>query len=117
MTASSKAWDGLTITDQLRIGVLYAGTRHKAFTLRIPVAGDMIGAQQAYPQSPFSLITVDCYRRQLLSLGDIPKDALTTEMLLEQLAETDLSILAKADEDLEKKLALPSEAARSPGAE
>ncbi|MFJ3469050.1 hypothetical protein [Pseudomonas sp. NPDC090201] len=117
MTSSSKAWDGLTTSGQLRIGVLYAGTRHKAFTLRVPVAGDMVAAQQAHPQGPLQLITVEAYRRQLVSLGDIPPESLTTELLLEQLAEVDLAMLAEADEALEKKLALPSEAARSPGDE
>lgn len=116
MTSSSNAWDGLTTTGELRIGVLFAGTRHKTFTLRVPVAGDMVGAQQAHPQGPLQLITVEAYRRQLLSLGAIPSESLTTELLLEQLAEVDLSILAKADEDLEKKLALPSGAAPLPGA-
>ena len=115
MTSSSKAWDGLTITGQLRIGVLFAGTRHKAFTLRVPVAGDMVAAQQAHPQGPLQLITVEAYRRQLLSLGDIPLESLTTELLLEQLAEVDLAMFAEADEALEKKLALPSEAAPLPG--
>lgn len=115
MTSSSKAWDGLTISGQLRIGVLFAGSRHKTFTLRVPVAGDMVVAQQAHPQGPLQLITVEAYRRQLLSLGDIPLESLTTELLLEQLAEVDLAILAEADEALEKKLALPSEAAPLPG--
>jgi len=115
MTASSKAWDGLTTTGQLRIGVLFAGSRHKTFTLRVPVAGDMVVAQQLHPQGPLQLITVEAYRRQLLSLGDIPLDSLTTELLLEQLAEVDLATLAEADEALEKKLALPSEAAPSTG--
>ncbi|WP_055134841.1 hypothetical protein QZH45_11470 [Pseudomonas corrugata] len=116
MTSTSKAWDGLTATGQLRIGVLFAGSRHKTFTLRVPVAGDMVAAQQAHPQGPLQLITVEAYRRQLLSLGDIPSESLTTELLLEQLAEVDLAILAEADEALEKKLALPSEAAPLPGA-
>lgn len=117
MTSSSKAWDGLTTTGQLRIGVLFAGSRHKTFTLRVPVAGDMVAAQQAHPQGPLQLITVEAYRRQLLSLGDIPPESLTTELLLEQLAEVDLAMLAEADEALEKKLALPSKAAPLPGAE
>lgn len=117
MTASSKPWDGLTTTGQLRIGVLFAGSRHKTFTLRVPVAGDMVVAQQLHPQGPLQLITVEAYRLQLLSLGDIPPESLTTELLLEQLAEVDLATLAEADEALEKKLALPSEAAPSTGEE
>lgn len=116
MNTSSKTWDGLTTTGQLPIGVMYAGTRHKAFTLRVGVAGDMVAAQQEYHQPGLQLISVVAYRRQLLSLGDIPPEALTTELLLEQLTEIDLAFLAKADEELEKKLTLPSEAALLPGA-
>lgn len=117
MNSPSNDWDGLTITGELRIGVLFAGSRHKKFTLRVPVAGDMIAAQKAYPEGPLQLFSVATYRRQLLSLGDIPLESLTTELLLDQLAEVDLAILAAADEALEKKLALPSEAAPSTGEE
>jgi hypothetical protein len=51
---------------------------------------------------------LEVYRRQLLSLGDIPPEALTTELLRESLAETDLAVISGADAELEKKLAPPS---------
>lgn len=108
---SDKRWDGLIVADSLKVGVFYAGIRHKAFTLRVPMAGDLIAAQEAYPNGPLQLVTLDVYRRQLLALGDIPAEALTTELLREELAETDLALLAEADVALEKKLALPSAAA------
>ncbi|UCZ84460.1 hypothetical protein LGQ10_29815 [Pseudomonas sp. L5B5] len=113
MTDQSKRWDGLTIKGQLEIGVWYAGTRHKEFALRVAVAGDMIAAQQQHPEGPLQLITVEVYRRQLLSLGQIPADALTTELLLEELAESDLALISEADVGLEKKLK-PQKAAQSP---
>ncbi|KPA91398.1 hypothetical protein PF66_02281 [Pseudomonas asplenii] len=104
MTDQSKRWEGLTIKGELEIGVWYAGTRHKEFTLRVAVAGDMVAAQQQHPEGPLQLITVEVYRRQLLALGEIPAEALTTELLLEELAESDLALIADADVSLEKKL-------------
>jgi phage FluMu protein gp41 len=108
MTTIDKRWDGLTESGVLAVGVYFAGTRHKSFTLRVPMAGDLVGAQQEHPQGPLQLITVDVFRRQLLALGDIPVESLTTELLLEELTETDLARLGQADEVLEKKLAPPS---------
>lgn len=106
----NKRWDGLTHTDTLKVGVYYAGTRHKTFTLRVAMAGDLIAAQEAYPQGPLQLVTLEVYRQQLLTLGDIPAEALTVELLRAELAEADLAIIAAADEALEKKLEAPSEA-------
>lgn len=111
---ANKQWAGLTISGELSIGVYYAGTHHKSFTLRAPVTGDMIDAQQEHPTGPLQLVTVDVYRRQLLSLGDIPTEALTTDLLRSALHECDLGIIAKADETLEKKL-MPLSAASSTG--
>jgi hypothetical protein len=108
MTTIDKRWDGLTESSELAVGVYFAGTRHKSFTLRVPMAGDLVGAQQEHPQGPLQLITVDVFRRQLLALGDIPLDSLTTELLLDELTESDLALLGQADEVLEKKLAPPS---------
>lgn len=99
-----KQWDGLTINGELQVGVYFAGTRHKSFTLRTPVTGDLIGAQELFPHGPMQLITVDVYRRQLLSLGDIPAESLTTELLRDALTESDLGLIADADAALEKKL-------------
>jgi hypothetical protein len=106
----SKQWEGLTITRELRIGVYYAGLRHKSFTLRVGMAGDLVAAQELHPDGPFQLVTLEVYRRQLLSLGDIPPEALTTELLRENLAETDLAVISGADAELEKKLTPPSAA-------
>ncbi|MGE7992553.1 hypothetical protein ACQKPE_16235 [Pseudomonas sp. NPDC089554] len=116
MTDQNKRWDGLTIKGQLEIGVWYAGMRHKEFTLRVAVAGDMVVAQQQHPEGPLQLITVEVYRRQLLSLGEIPAEALTTELLLDELTETDLALISDADITLEKKLKPQKAAAPATGA-
>ncbi|WP_426111325.1 hypothetical protein [Pseudomonas sp. DSP3-2-2] len=113
---ANKQWDGLTITRELPIGVYYAGTRHRTFTLRVGVAGDLIAAQEEHPDGPFQLVTLETFRRQLLSLGAIPAEALTTDLLREGLTESDLSVIALADEELEKKLAPPSAASSTSAA-
>jgi phage FluMu protein gp41 len=99
----SKRWAGLTISGDLVDGVYFAGTRHKRFTLRVPMAGDLVSAQEEHPNAPFQLTTIAVYRRQLLALGDIPVESLTTELLREELTELDLATIADADADLEKK--------------
>ncbi|MCY1437870.1 hypothetical protein D9M71_540490 [compost metagenome] len=60
------------------------------------------------------LLTLAVFQRQLLRLGDIPAEALTLELLRENLTEPDLAALAEADALLEKKLMTPS-AASTPG--
>ncbi|WP_160286828.1 phage tail assembly protein [Pseudomonas knackmussii] len=108
MSNQDKRWEGLTITRDLAVGVYFAGTRHKSFTLRVPMAGDLIAAQEAHPNGPLQLVTLEVYRQQLVALGDIPAEAITTDLLRAELAEADLAIIGRADEELEKKLAPPS---------
>ena len=110
MSTIDKRWEGLTITRELGIGVFYAGSRHKSFTLRVAMSGDLIAAQQEHPVGPIQLVTLEVYRQQLLALGDIPAEALTTELLRAELAEADLALIADADAELEKKLTPPSAA-------
>ena len=110
MSRIEKKWEGLIITKDLGVGVFYAGTFHKTFTLRVGMAGDLIKAQERHPNGPFQLVTLEVYRNQLLEVGEIPAEALTTELLRESLTESDLALIAAADEELEKKLKPPSAA-------
>ncbi|AZE10174.1 hypothetical protein C4K10_1884 [Pseudomonas chlororaphis subsp. aureofaciens] len=107
---SNKEWDGLTISAELVDGVYFAGSRHKHFTLRVAMAGDLVSVQEEYPNASIQLVTIAAYRRQLLSLGDIPAESLTVELLREKLTETDLAVIADADAELEKKRMPPSAA-------
>jgi|GEM_PF-825669 len=108
-------WDGLTTTGTLPVGVLYAGRRHRAYTLRLQLVGDLIAAQEAYPQAGVRLIALDLFRRQLLALGDIPPEAITTDLLRNGLAEVDLQALERADAALGEALA-PARSGSSTGA-
>lgn len=109
-----KRWNGLTISKDLGVGLYFAGSFHRSFTLRVAMAGDLITAQEKHPQGPMQLVTLEVYRQQLLAVGDIPAESLTTQLLRESLTEGDLALIAEADEELEKKLATPS-AASAPG--
>ncbi|WP_062536775.1 hypothetical protein [Mizugakiibacter sediminis] len=104
---SDKRWDGLTISGTLPIGVLYAGTRHRDYTLRVPLAGDLVDAQEAHPQGLVRLVALDLYRRQLLQLGEIPAEAITLELLRSELTEIDMAELERADAELGKRFAPP----------
>lgn len=115
MTDQNKRWDGLTITRDLPVGVYFAGVRHKEFVLRAGVTGDLIAAQELHPEGPMQLITLEVFRRQILRLGDIEPQHLTTELLRAELLESDFSVIADADIELEKKLK-PQSAASTPGA-
>ncbi|MBK5005289.1 MULTISPECIES: hypothetical protein [Pseudomonas] len=114
MSKIDPRWDGLTITRELGIGVYFAGMRHKTITLRVAMSGDLIAAQQAHPAGPLQLVTLEVYRQQLLALGEIPAEALTTELLRQELTESDLALIADADAELEKKLQ-PQSAASTTG--
>jgi phage FluMu protein gp41 len=114
MSTTEKRWEGLTVSGELAIGVFFAGVRHKRFTLRVAMSGDLIAAQEAHPTGPLQLVTLEVYRQQLLSLGDIPSENLTTQLLRDELTEGDLALIANADEALEKKLA-PQNAATATG--
>lgn len=109
-------WDGLTRLGTLPIGVMYAGKRHKDYVLRIPMAGDLVAAQEDHPQALVRLVALDLFRRQLLQLGDIPPEALTLELLREELTEPDLAELERADAELGKKFAPPSASNATGGA-
>lgn len=113
MSNIDKRWGGLTIDGELSVGVFYAGARHKHFTLRVPMAGDIIDVQTSHPEASIQVATLAMLHKQLLALGDIPSDALTYDLLHAELSESDLSLLGKADEDLEKKLNLPSAAIKA----
>ncbi|WP_339429506.1 hypothetical protein [Pseudomonas taetrolens] len=115
MTNTEKQWDGLTISGELPVGLYYAGTRHKHFTLRVPLANDLIAIQEEFPQAPLPLVTMGMYHRQLLVLGDIPEEALTLDLLRAGLLESDLAVIANKDAELEKKL-VPQVAASPSGA-
>ncbi|VXC29701.1 conserved hypothetical protein [Pseudomonas sp. 8Z] len=108
MQTIDKTWDGLTIEGTLIVGILFAGARHKHFIMRIPMAGDLVSAQEDHPNAPLQVVTMATYHRQLLAVGDIPSESLTFDLIKAELAEIDLALLAAADQKLEERLAQPA---------
>lgn len=102
-------WAGLTAKGTLPVGVYYAGQRHRDYILRVGMAGDVIEALETQPSASTARIALDLYRRQLLKLGDIPTEALTLDLLKDELAEIDQSELERASAELTKKLLPASE--------
>lgn len=94
----------------LTFGVEYpaaSGQYHYDFTLRLPMAGDNIAAIEETGATSGLRIRVAMLARCLVSLGDIPAEAITYELLSEQLVDEDVDVLAEAEEAMKKKRMRP----------
>ena len=87
----------------LPIGVLIDGTRHTAFELRPATVGDNVEAMEALGNVSAIRISAAVYARQLVSLGTLAKEQITTELIL-SLSPVDYGALEEAQEALKKKL-------------
>lgn len=93
----------LTEKGKLPIGVVFDGKRQQDFELRPATVADNIDAtMEVGADSPLTLMT-GVFARQLLKLGDVPRDMLTAD-LVKQMHPMDFNAIEKADEDLRKKL-------------
>lgn len=101
-----------TARGELIVGVEEGGAWHRAFVMREATVGDAIAAvDDAGPDASVLRIRVHKAARQLISLGDLPSEAITAELLL-ALPEEDLPPLFDAQDEVAKK---PSRS-RSPSA-
>ncbi len=108
MTGNEKTLSGI-----LEIGVEYEGKVHRDFTLRLPTVGDEIDVGGS--DVPDAGFRVALMAASLVSLGTIPKGAITYELLCEELCGEDFGLILKAHEDLKKKRkALNESTATSP---
>ena len=95
----------LTITKALPIGVEYDGRMHKALEVRPRQVKDIIAATG----DPLFLADknnyeICCMAGQIVSLGDMPREAITSAMIAE-MYEEDFDVLAEAAEEARKGLA------------
>lgn len=93
----------ITSEGKLNVGIDYAGSTHVEFTIRAPKVKDTIESMAAVGKSDSLKFMLEMYSRQLISLGDIPKEHITPE-LLSDLYDVDLAVIQEASQELEKKL-------------
>lgn len=96
----------LTHKGTLLLGVEFDGKTHKEFEIRLAKVSDSIDAEKETSGKSGVEFMVAVISRQLVSLGDIPKKSITTE-LLRDMYDDDLTILQNAKESLKKKLMEP----------
>lgn len=96
----------MEFTGTLPVGLDFAGKTHKDFKLRPAKVRDTIEATGEVGADNNLKFMLAILSRQLVSLGDIPKANITSELLAE-LYDVDLAELHEAQETLEKKLRPP----------
>lgn len=92
-----------TTKGMLKVGLEYAGKTHVEFTLRAAKVKDTIESTLEVGEGDNLKRMLATYARQLITLGDIPKEHITTALLAE-LYDVDLGVIQEAAQDLEKKL-------------
>lgn len=93
----------ITQKGSLVIGIEYDGKIHKEFELRPQIVRDTVNAFEHPKFSNDMYAGLILLSMQILKLGDIPKEKITPELLLE-LYEEDLKILFSAKEELANRL-------------
>jgi len=91
-------------TGRFYFGVEYEGKRHRDFVIRLPTLADNIAAAQAYPDGIGFQLELFMYARCMEKLGDIPKEAITYELLANGLLPIEAEVVADALEVVKKKL-------------
>lgn len=89
----------------LSIGIEFEGKAHKEFELRPQLVSDSVDAieESVRAQRNDSYLGLCVLAKQLVKLGDIPKEKITPELLM-PMYEVDLKVLMTASKRLESKL-------------
>lgn len=101
----------MTEKDALLYGVEYpagSGQLHYDFELRLPTVGDNIAAIEAHGLGSNMRINTAMLASCLVRLGDIPAEAITFELLEQQMVDDDYDVLSAARERLKKKRMRPN---------
>lgn len=111
----------LTEKGSLQYGVEYpegSGTLHYDFELRLATVGDNIAAYERPEILGGGVsnmrVAAAIFASCLLSLGSIPKEAITPE-LIDTMVDTDYDALGAAQDSLKKKRLKPSDASATTG--
>lgn len=87
----------------LPIGIVVEGVRHQAFSLRAVTVGDQVDAALEVGDQDSLRLATAIFARQLMELGTVSKEKITTDLLL-KLNPVDWNAIDKASLDLQKKL-------------
>lgn len=93
----------ITEKGKLRYGIKFGDLIHTEFELRPVLVKDSIRAEQVTKNKGDVAMNVAVMAEQLLSLGAIPKEQITAD-LLGEMYDADIAILQAAREAVEKKL-------------
>lgn len=94
----------MEVSGKLPIGFAYGGKLYQEFTLRPALLKDNIEAiEECGPDASNLRLGVAVLVRQIVKLGDIPKTAITTSLVM-QMHEEDYDALDRASEALTRKL-------------
>lgn len=99
----------IRVSGDLAAGIEFDGKVHKAFVLRPAIVRDSIEASKEADGKGEIVLMLALLARQIESLGEIPKEKITVE-LLSGLYDADLGVLQKARESAEKKIQEPRSA-------
>lgn len=94
-----------TLKGQLTCGVLFEDKLHTDFEIRLPLMKDNIRAIDLHGDKSTLAVSVAVMAEAIVSLGSIPKEKITLELLEEGLVEDDFDILNEAFKTLKKKRA------------
>jgi hypothetical protein len=95
----------ITEKGTMDVGVEFAGSAHYEFELRPATMRDSIEAladEKAKESETYLALVV--LSRQLVRLGEIPKESITPELLMD-CTEHDIQVIIKVKGELERKLA------------
>jgi phage FluMu protein gp41 len=94
----------ITEKGTLIIGIEYEGKIHKEFELRPQIVRDSIdAAEDDRAKRNDSYLGLCVLAKQIIKLGDIPKEKITAELLM-NMYEVDLAVISEASRRLQKRL-------------
>lgn len=108
----------MTEKDSLIYGIEWpagSGTLHYDFEVKMPTIGINVRAMEQHPDASAIVLTVDMMAACLVRIGDIPRDAITFELLDGELDPEDYDVVNAAWSRLKKKRMRPSASSPASG--
>ncbi|MBI4746827.1 MAG: hypothetical protein HY786_09940 [Deltaproteobacteria bacterium] len=94
----------ITEKGQLPVGIVYNGKTHKEFVIRPQKVRDSVEAlEDERANTNNAYLGIALLTRQIEAIGDMPKDKITTELLMD-MYDVDIGALNDAKERLAKRL-------------